>query len=88
MRLYRKLAAFIMALVLLGMVSCFAEEGETRILVIETTDIHGCIFDASSGDPATFQYRMARIARGVMVFSVVNIVPSMSVTMSLISLSI
>lgn len=63
MRLYRKLAAFIMALVLLGMVSCFAEEGETRILVIETTDIHGYIMDASSGNPAAFQYRMAYIAR-------------------------
>ena len=34
----------------------------TRILVIETTDIHGYIMDASSGREETFQYRLAYIA--------------------------
>lgn len=33
-----------------------------RILVIETTDIHGYIMDASSGKEETFQYRLAYIA--------------------------
>ena len=38
-------------------------EGEAkRILVIETTDIHGYIMDASSGQEETFQYRLAYIA--------------------------
>ena len=40
-----------------------AEPGaEKRILVIETTDMHGWILDASSGDPEKFQYRLAYIA--------------------------
>ena len=30
-----------------------------KVLVIETTDIHGYIMDASSGNPETFQYRLA-----------------------------
>ncbi len=38
---------------------------EKRILVVETTDIHGWIVDASSGDPETFAYRLARIADAV-----------------------
>ena len=35
---------------------------EKRILVIETTDIHGYIMDASSGNEETFEYRLAYIA--------------------------
>lgn len=38
------------------------KQGEARrILVIETTDIHGYIMDASSGREETFQYRLAFI---------------------------
>ena len=37
--------------------------GEKRILVIETSDIHGGIMDVSAGSPEKFQYRLARIAR-------------------------
>ena len=36
-----------------------------RILIIETTDIHGWLLDASSGKPETFQYRLARIAHDI-----------------------
>jgi len=48
--------------------SAWTAEGETepaakRILVIETTDIHGTIVDASGGNEAKFQYRLARIAQ-------------------------
>ena len=39
--------------------------GTKRILVIETTDIHGWLLDASSGDMASFKYRMAYIAKAV-----------------------
>ncbi|MBQ6544234.1 MAG: 5'-nucleotidase C-terminal domain-containing protein [Lachnospiraceae bacterium] len=39
------------------------EAREIRILVIETTDIHGCLIDASTGDPDTFQYRLAYLAQ-------------------------
>ncbi len=39
--------------------------GPKRILVIETTDIHGWLLDASSGDMASFKYRMAYIAKAV-----------------------
>ena len=35
---------------------------ETRIRVFETSDIHGALIDASSGNEETFQYRMAYIA--------------------------
>ena len=59
----KMLVALIAFVMVLSALPGLARESETRILVIETTDIHGCIFDASSGDPATFQYRMARIAR-------------------------
>jgi len=38
---------------------------EARILVIETTDIHGNIIEASSGNPDTFQYRLAYIAKAI-----------------------
>lgn len=38
---------------------------EARILVIETTDIHGNIIEASSGNPETFQYRLAYIAKAI-----------------------
>ena len=39
------------------------EGGEKRILVIETTDIHGYIMNASSGRTDRIQYRLARIAQ-------------------------
>ncbi len=38
---------------------------DVRILVIETTDIHGNIIEASSGNPETFQYRLAYIAKAI-----------------------
>ena len=38
------------------------ESEEKRILVIETSDMHGWLLDASSGDPDTFRYRLAYIA--------------------------
>ena len=41
------------------------ESGEARILVIETTDIHGYIMSASSGRTDRIQYRLARIAQVV-----------------------
>ena len=63
MNLFRKFAALLFLAALFFLLPCLAEEGETRILVIETTDIHGYIMDASSGDPAAFQYRLARIGR-------------------------
>ncbi len=37
----------------------------TRVLVVETTDIHGWLVDVSSGDPETYQYRMARLAKAI-----------------------
>ncbi len=40
-------------------------DGEIRILVIETTDMHGYLMDASSGKEETFQYRLACIAGAV-----------------------
>ncbi|MBQ3704408.1 MAG: bifunctional metallophosphatase/5'-nucleotidase [Oscillospiraceae bacterium] len=48
--------------------SVFAEtplqqDTEKRILVIETTDVHGYIMDVSSGSEELFQYRLARIAQ-------------------------
>ena len=58
----RKLPAVLLLIVLLLFACALAEPGETRILVIETTDIHGYIMDASSGNPDTFQYRLAYIA--------------------------
>ena len=63
MNLFRKFAVLLFLAALFFLLPCLAEEGETRILVIETTDIHGYIMDASSGDPAAFQYRLARIGR-------------------------
>lgn len=38
---------------------------DTRIALFETTDINGYLIDTTSGDPSTFQYRMAYIARAV-----------------------
>ena len=38
---------------------------DTRIAVFETSDINGYLMDTTSGDPSTFQYRMAYIARAV-----------------------
>ena len=60
--------AFILLLCLcLAAVPAFSEgpEGdaaETRILVVETTDIHGYIMDVSAGSEDKIQYRLARIA--------------------------
>lgn len=59
---FRRRLALLLCAAMLFAVPCFAEEGEMRILVVETTDIHGYIMDASSGNPATFQYRMPCIA--------------------------
>ncbi len=69
-RIWRNI--LILSLVLLAMLtgalagSADPETGKqpetTRILVIETTDIHGYIMDASSGREETFQYRLAYIA--------------------------
>ncbi len=39
------------------------QDAEKRILVIETTDVHGYIMDVSSGSEDHFQYRLARIAQ-------------------------
>jgi 2',3'-cyclic-nucleotide 2'-phosphodiesterase (5'-nucleotidase family) len=36
---------------------------DTRIAVFETSDINGYLVDTSSGNPNTFEYRLARIAR-------------------------
>ncbi|MBR5010824.1 MAG: metallophosphoesterase, partial [Clostridia bacterium] len=36
--------------------------GEKRVLVIETSDIHGYIMDISAGSSEKFQYKLARIA--------------------------
>ena len=38
------------------------QEEARKILVMETSDIHGYIMDASSGREETFQYRLAAIA--------------------------
>ncbi len=50
--------------ILAGSMSGYAaEQGEEKkILVFETTDVHGYIMDASSGKEETFQYRLAYIA--------------------------
>ena len=60
--LIRRFSALLALTVLLSAVPCRAGEDVTRILVVETTDVHGYIMDASSGDPATFEYRLAYIA--------------------------
>ena len=63
MRLLRFFSSVLTVLLILCASSCLARgEGETRILVVETTDIHGYIMDASGGETDTFQYRMAYIA--------------------------
>ena len=41
------------------------EQDEKRLLVFETTDLHGYLFDASAGDPERFQYRLAYIANEI-----------------------
>lgn len=38
------------------------EQAKKRILVMETTDIHGWIIETSSGNQETYQYRLAHIA--------------------------
>ena len=38
---------------------------DVRIALFETTDIHGYLTDTTSGDPTTFQYRLAYIAKVV-----------------------
>ena len=43
----------------------FQNQEEKRILIIETTDMHGYLFDASSGNPDKFQYRLAYIANEI-----------------------
>ncbi len=55
------LAASVMAFPVMG--EELPEDGEKRILVIETTDIHGYIMSASSGRTDRIQYRLARIAQ-------------------------
>ncbi len=40
-------------------------DSKIRIRVIETTDVHGYLMDTSTGDEATFQYRLAYIAQVV-----------------------
>ncbi len=42
-----------------------AEAETKKILVVETTDIHGWIMDSSSGNQDEFQYRLAYIANAV-----------------------
>ena len=64
--MFRRIIGLILACVLAF--SAAAAEGpagnaEKRILVIETTDIHGYIVDASAGREDRFQYRLARIAQ-------------------------
>ena len=66
----RKAVSLILACVLVLSLSCISAvsaessvpEDTKRILVIETTDIHGYIMDVSAGSEDKFQYRMARIA--------------------------
>ena len=65
MKLFRKLAVLLIIIGVLAAASCLAEDGEIRILVAETTDIHGYAMDVSSGNPAKFQYRLAYIARQI-----------------------
>ena len=67
MGLCRKAAVLLVLAMILFVVPCPAEEGggEVRILMLETTDIHGYIVDASSGKPESFQHRMACIAHDV-----------------------
>ena len=64
--MFRRIIGLILACVLAF--SAAAAEGpagntEKKILVIETTDLHGYIVDASSGREDRFQYRLARIAQ-------------------------
>ena len=63
----RLLAVLCCAALLLGLgVTAFgAEDGEVRIRVFETSDIHGYLLDTSGGDEAAFQYRLAYIAQVV-----------------------
>ncbi|MCR4578020.1 MAG: 5'-nucleotidase C-terminal domain-containing protein [Clostridiales bacterium] len=50
------------ALILLLCLCLLTALGETRVLVVETTDIHGYIMDVSAGSYDRIQYRLARIA--------------------------
>lgn len=61
----RFLTLAIVAALLVCMTGCALAEGtgEKRILVVETTDIHGYIMDVSSGNEDNFQYRLARISQ-------------------------
>ena len=68
MRLPKKLMFLILSLVLMGApaldISVSAQENEeTKILVIETTDIHGHVMNASSGRTDRIRYPLARIAQ-------------------------
>ena len=59
----KRAAALLLIAVVCAFVSGTGPEGETRVRVFETSDIHGCLMDTSSGREETFQYRLARIAR-------------------------
>ena len=57
-------AAFVLAFSAPG-ASAAQKAGDTVIKVFETSDIHGYLMDTSSGDEASFQYRLAYIAQCV-----------------------
>ena len=59
------LCVFALLMSVSALASGEASSGEpgTRILVFETTDIHGYLMDTSSGSESTFQYRLAYIAQ-------------------------
>ena len=64
----KKLIALILALLFFCAAAPAEEQPQEdikRILVVETTDIHGYIMDTSSGNEDTFQYRLARISQMV-----------------------
>lgn len=65
----RKLAVLFLSLLLIIAAASAGTEAtqtaEKRILVIETTDVHGYIMDVTSGSEDSFRYRLARIAQMV-----------------------
>ena len=58
----RRSRVVLLLVVVFGLVFAQSVAAQKRILVIETTDIHGWIIDASSGDERTFLYNFADIA--------------------------
>ncbi|MFA9465126.1 MAG: 5'-nucleotidase C-terminal domain-containing protein [Velocimicrobium sp.] len=48
-----------------GVEEPIVDKDSYRIPVVETTDVHGFLLDVSSGDPSTYQYRLARVADAV-----------------------